>query len=112
MNYAMNEEQQEAARLNVSKSSYPRFKPIFTWSRQERRLRLFRLLWFKGLGPGFFGDGNYAAKLSVSIDFRLMDMWIGAFWRGYVGDHTTWLCVVPCMPLRIHYQRSYGGWFA
>jgi hypothetical protein len=76
------------------------------WIRPERRLVLFRLYWERGT----CGDGKgYSAKLSLSLCLSWRSLFVGLSlrpeWRGFLA----WLCVVPCLPLRLHLVRSYGG---
>lgn len=82
---------------------------IGRYSKYEKLLRLVRFLWCRGQGPGIGGRGNYSAKLSVAIELKLADFWVGAFWKTKRDESWLWICVIPCVPLRIHYQRSYGG---
>lgn len=55
-------------------------------------------------------------KSWIAIEFKLADMWIGAFWdvrqcwygsiAGIITeDLHVWICLIPCMP--IHYIRSW-----
>jgi len=75
---------------------------------RERRICLTRLRWEHGA----VGDGaGYSVKVSASLCLEPHDMWIGLFWRRGWQEWTAWLCLVPCFPLRVHYQRSYGGRF-
>jgi hypothetical protein len=82
---------------------------IGRYSKTEKLLRLIRIIWQRGDGPGLGGRGNYSAKLSVAVEFKLADFWIGAFWKTKRDEKWLWVCVIPCVPLRFHYQRSYGG---
>ena len=50
--------------------------------------------------------------LLVSFLFEPRDVWIGLFWKSdppfeAVGiyDLTFYLCLLPCLPLRIHFWR-------
>lgn len=104
------DEQAEARSLERKRKEYPRFKRVLTWSREEKRLRLFRVLWMKGLGPGYGAPENYSAMLSVALEWKLEDLWVGAFWNGDRDECTLWLCILPCLPIRLHYKRAYGGW--
>ena len=104
------DEQAEARSLERKRKEYPRLKRVLTWSRSEKRLRLFRVLWMKGLGPGYGAPENYSAKLSVAVEWKPVDLWVGAFWKGDRDERTVWICLLPCVPIRIHYQRAYGGW--
>lgn len=104
------EEQQEAARLSSRRKEYPKLKWVGTWSRTEKRLRLFRVLLMRGLGPGYGAPDHYSAKVSFAFEWKLADLWIGAFWKGDRDEWTLRLCLLPCIPFRIHYRRAYGGW--
>lgn len=74
----------------------------------ERRLCLTRLRWERGE----VGDGDgYSAKLSVSVCWKWQDMWIGLFVKPEVYGWLAWICILPCLPIRLSYQRSYGGRF-
>lgn len=80
--------------------------PNLIWS--ERRLCLTRIYWDHGV----VGDGNgYSASLSLSLCFEPRDMWIGLYWTKGWKEWFAWLCLIPCLPLRIHFHKSYGGRF-
>ena len=105
------DEQAEAVRLTEMKAKYPRIKRVLTWSPTEKRLRLFRVLWVRGLGPGYGAPENYSAKLSVAIELKRWSMCVGlSCWRERRDDQTWWLMPLPCVAIRLHYERSYGGW--
>lgn len=71
------------------------FKPVMRWDRDGRMLRLFRLLWTRGV----VGDGNgYSAKLSFALAPRLLS------WSREMDEW--FFCIAG---IRIHYQRAYGG---
>ena len=50
-------------------------------------------------------------KLSISICFKPQDLWIGAFWKREHFDLFIWICLIPCVPIRLHFQRTYGGFY-
>ena len=79
------------------------------WILEERRLCLTRLKW----NCGTVGDGKgYSVKLSISLKWEPRDMWIGLFWcRKFYMHWFAWIVLIPCLPIRIHYQRSHGGRF-
>lgn len=119
-----NQEQLEAAIASgnqKSKYSKPRFKWVGRWSEREKKIRLFRWMWMRGHGPGVAGKGNYSATISVGIEWKLEDLWIGVFWKrpnnskevfwlkGNPDELIVWVCLLPCLPIRFHYIRSYGG---
>jgi hypothetical protein len=70
-----------------------------------------------GLGPGIGTDG-WSWKTSVAIEWKLADLWIGIFWRrqtlpmdeSSTSDLEIWVCLIPCLPIRIHFDRQWGGW--
>lgn len=66
-------------------------------------------MWMRGHGPGVGAPDNYSAKLSVGIERKIEDLWVGAFWKGDRDEREVWVCLVPCLPIRFHYKRSYGG---
>lgn len=47
----------------------------------------------------------------VRLEFKLADMWVGAFWRRgrYFNDETgltvktleIWICLLPCLPIHV-----------
>lgn len=45
--------------------------------------------------------------LNWRIEFKLADMWIGAFWKvaglpsGFIRRYDVWVCLLPCLPLHI-----------
>ena len=56
--------------------------------------------------------------MKARIEFKLEDFWIGAFWKqttvvrydkapdGYTGNRVdVWICVVPCFPLHLIWER-------
>lgn len=103
-------EQQEAANVASARKNFPKLKWRGTWSRREKRLRLFIFSWLRGLGPGWGTPNNYNAALSVGVEWKVEDLWLGVFWKGTRDERWIWLCVIPCVPIRFHYRRAYGGW--
>lgn len=72
-------------------------KWVGRWSPRERMLRLCRLVWRRG-EPGRPG-GGYSAKLSLAV--------VPSLFR-FTTEFHGW--AVTLLGLRVHYQRSYGGW--
>lgn len=76
-------------------------KPVLTYERGSRLLRVGRLMWERGT----VGDGKgYSAKLSLAL-------WLSRYgicrcWREEDGG---W--IVSILGIRFHYVRSYGGRF-
>lgn len=74
-----------------------KLKPVFRYDNTQHKLRLFRLLWTRGVvGDGY---GGYSAKLSISFVARAF----GFQYDKYFGWRVTF------MGLQIHHLRSYGG---
>ena len=104
------DEQAEARRLELKRKQYPRIKRVMRRSASEKRFRLFRILFMRGLGPGYGAPDNYSAKVSVAIEWQPSNLWVGAFRKGGRDERTLLICLIPCVPIRVHYKRSYGGW--
>lgn len=50
--------------------------------------------------------------MTVNLEFKLEDLWVGVFWRrsggwDYVPKLHVWVCLVPCFPLHFTFNR---GW--
>ena len=45
--------------------------------------------------------------IRARLEFKLHDMWIGAYWRrSRCGRFTdVWLCLVPCLPIHIMHAK-------
>ena len=82
---------------SAQKGNAMRLKPVMTWSKEEGKARLFRVMWERGT----VGDGNgYSAKLAVSLVLKLTEWNRNADgWR------------ITLAGLTLHYRRSYGGRF-
>jgi hypothetical protein len=37
----------------------------------------------------------------VGFEFKLQDLWIGAFWKRSGNCVDLWICFLPCLPLHI-----------
>lgn len=77
---------------------YRCFAKLFArWSPRERLLRLGRIVWRRGEGPG--GGKGYSAKLSLALTPSLVQ---------FRRDWCEWSLTL--LGVRVHYLRSYGGW--
>lgn len=79
----------------------------------ERRLCLTRIRWEHGKpGVAIADGGGYSAKLSISIRLDWGMSFIG-FWSpsfmGWASDKVWWICLIPCLPIRVKLSKSYGG---
>jgi hypothetical protein len=51
-------------------------------------------------------------EISIKLLWEPRDLWIGLFWAKSDLYHRMWyICFIPCLPIRIHFKRSYGGNF-
>ena len=39
--------------------------------------------------------------IKVRLEFKVEDLWIGAFWRRDDVGLDIWVCLLPCLPLHI-----------
>lgn len=39
--------------------------------------------------------------MKVRLEFKLEDMWRGAYWRKKDGILHVWICIYPCFPIHI-----------
>lgn len=77
---------------------YRRFAKLFcTWDSRAKLLRLGRLVWKCGEGPGF-GKGH-CSMLSLALTPKLF---------GFRREHFD--TFVTLFGVRLHFQRSFGGW--
>ena len=50
---------------------------------------------------------NLFYNMKISLEFKLEDLWIGAYWRYdgvYMLQHL-WICFIPCFPIHITWER-------
>lgn len=40
-------------------------------------------------------------KWRVRLEWKIQDLWIGAFWRRTPERFDLWICLVPCLPIHI-----------
>lgn len=74
-----------------------KFKKIMTISKRERKVRLFRLIWERGI----MGQGGYSAFLSFGLMPKI--------WQWNRNSPSEALFVI--FGIVFHYRRSYGGRF-
>jgi len=39
--------------------------------------------------------------LQVRLEFKLADLWVGAFWARRNDGLHVWICLLPCLPIHI-----------
>ena len=64
-------------------------------------------------------DDGSSTRLSMKLLWEPRDMWIGVYWTR-VFDHLcdrkfdhlfVYICLLPMLPIRLHWTRSRGGRF-
>ncbi len=47
----------------------------------------------------------------INIEFKLQDMWVGAYWRYDTAYQLThlWICILPCLPIHITWEKGEGN---
>lgn len=75
---------------------------------REKRICLTRICWETG-GEVGIRDGGRSHKFSISLQFKKEDVWVGLFWRREHSGVLAWICFLPCLPIRLHLNWSYGG---
>lgn len=72
-----------------------------------RQIAVHRFYW----NVGKVGDGKgHSNKLSVKLLWEPRDLWIGAYWTADGPNHwLLYICILPMLPIRLHWARSWGG---
>ncbi|MFH5804723.1 hypothetical protein [Alienimonas sp. DA493] len=57
--------------------------------------------------------GPVSHKLSAALLWEPRDIWVGLYWthRDGGGSRFLYVCLLPCLPLRVHLKTSYSGRF-
>lgn len=71
--------------------------------KQQRRLELFRLYWN---GKQIGDRAGYRRMLGVSIGLAWCDLWVGLFYRWDFASLIFYLCLLPCLPIRIEWAQG------
>ncbi len=53
-----------------------------------------------------FGRGPIAQRMTLALwyarfEFKLQDLWVGAFWKTSGNCFDLWICFLPCVPLHV-----------
>src|SRR4051794_10057978 len=89
----------------------PRFSFYAIPQTGQKRICFSRIRWESGVP----GDGvGHSNKLSISVCWKPQDLWVGAYFEGPKHQSssdrfTLYVCIIPCLPIRIKHVRSYGG---
>lgn len=54
-------------------------------------------------------DIDQQRLLRISLEFKIEDLWIGAFWRRSLHGLDVWICLIPCLPIHIFIEYDEGG---
>ena len=74
-----------------------------------KRLCTWRTSWNRGrIGDGSGGKSN---EVSVGLVWEPRDIWIGLYWTCEDEGWFAYVCLIPCLPIRIHRKWSFGGIF-
>lgn len=104
------QEQHEAKQVEDARKQFPKWRYIGAYSRKERLLRLIKIAWLSGCGPGFGAPDNYQGVMSVGIETPPLKVWtIGVIWTGDRDEKYVYITILFAS-LRFHYRRIYGGW--
>lgn len=43
--------------------------------------------------------------MSIRLEFKLEDFWMGVFWKRDAHALHIWICLVPCLPFHVQLWR-------
>lgn len=43
--------------------------------------------------------------MKIQIKFKKNDMWIGIFWVKSKHEFHAWICLIPCIPIHISWEK-------
>ncbi len=75
--------------------------------RWKRELQLCRFYFERGKA----GHGGSDNGISIKVIWEPRDLWIGLYWDAARDHFKLYLCVLPCLPIRIHFKRIWGGFY-
>lgn len=53
----------------------------------------------RGRRKSFFGLRDF--QWHAEFEWKIQDLWVGAFWKRIGNDVDLWICFLPCVPLHI-----------
>lgn len=45
-------------------------------------------------------------RISIALEFKLADLWIGLFWKRQAQTLHLWICLLPTLPLHIVIRKG------
>jgi len=45
-------------------------------------------------------------RISIRLEFKLADLWIGLFWKRLEETLHRWICLLPALPLHIIIRKG------
>lgn len=84
-----------------------RIKIINTRSSSEKLCRLFCLQW-EAIDAS---NAIYSNELSFGVEFLINHWCLGIYWKKEYFGKVWRIYLLPCVPVRIHIKRSWGGRF-
>lgn len=61
-----------------------------------------RLVWIRYVRP------RDLSRVDVALEWKLQDLWIGAFWRTTEFGGDLWVCLLPCLPLHLSWSDAHA----
>lgn len=52
------------------------------------------------------GYSEVGEGMTVQIEWKPQDMWVGVFWKRRVISTDVWICLVPCFPIHIYFLNK------
>ena len=43
--------------------------------------------------------------MDIKIEWKVQDLWIGAYWENRDYIFHLWICLVPCVPIHIKWMK-------
>lgn len=83
----------------------------FRWHHGPRRYkREFQLCRFY-YERGKVVAGGCDNGISLKVIWEPRDLWVGLYWDVTSDSLKFFLCIIPCLPIRIHFKRTWGGYY-
>jgi len=43
--------------------------------------------------------------MSISLEFKVNDLWIGAYWKNNDYIFHLWICILPMLPIHVRWMK-------